>query len=87
MPRSRTEMAVSVLEHCRVPTKFTHIMYGANLNGNVLSELLDALTCGGLVASEVLFQKKRRTVFYFLTDKGVGVLSHWFKVKTGLRVD
>lgn len=77
-------MTVSVLENCKIPTKLTHIMHGANLNCNVLSEILDELASRELVASEVLFQRKRRTVFYFLTDKGSRVLAHWFAVRASL---
>ena len=76
MRRSKLEMYVAVLQVIskKGPLKFTHIMYKANLNCQVLTEYLDYLMKQGLVQKQTFHGNR---VFYRLTERGITIIKYF----------
>jgi predicted transcriptional regulator len=81
MRRSKLEMYVAVLQVLskKGPLKFTHIMYKANLNCQVLTEYLDYLIKQDIVQKQT-FSGNR--VFYRLTERGITVIKYFRELQS-----
>jgi len=85
MRRSKLETyfdILKVLAHTG-PLKLSHIMYKANVNGDMLKEYLDFLIKQGLVEKRTI--KKRSTVFA-VTQRGINVLRYFRELTQELLV-
>ena len=86
MRRSKLEMYVAVLQVLskKGPLKFTHIMYKANLNCQVLTEYLDYLIKQGLVQKQTFHGNR---VFYRLTERGITVIKYFRELQAAFNLD
>jgi predicted transcriptional regulator len=84
MRRSKIEMYVDVLRVLAAkPLKLTHIMYKANMNCNVVTQVLDFMLKQGLVEKKVA---GKRTVVYASTTLGASVLKSFRELNKALPI-
>lgn len=78
--RSKFEMLISVLQIiANGKQRPIPIMYASNLSYNPLQEILTFLVDRGLIVREEKRGSRRK--LYFITEKGLGVLSHYNAIK------
>lgn len=68
------------------PVKVTHIMRKANLNCIVLKKGLDFLIKHGLTEEKTIEKRRRITVVYSITQKGITALKHLQELNQALPV-
>jgi len=73
MRRSKLETYVDILKVLAYsgPSKLTHIMYKANVNGSILKEYLGFLIKQGLIEERTI---EKRSTFFAVTQHGITVL-------------
>ena len=64
------------------PLKWTDIMYGANVNGDVLKEYLDFLLRQGLVDKQTV----RKQQIFAVTQRGITILNYFKKLSIDLPI-
>jgi predicted transcriptional regulator len=84
MSRSKLEIYGDILKVLadQGPLKLTAIMYGANVNGNVLKEYLDFLLRQGLVDK----QNVRKQQIFTVTQRGISILNYFKKMSIDLPI-
>ena len=63
MKRNNLDIEADILDLARQGTKKTHLVYGANLNFNIVKKYLERLISRGLLIFE--------GSFYYTTEKGL----------------
>ena len=84
--RSKLEIyadILRVLAH-HGPLKQTHIMYKANVNCNVLKQLLDSLVQQKLIEEHILHKKGQR-IIYSITEMGKATLVNFEEITMALQ--
>lgn len=66
--RSSFNIAIAILERCRIPARSTHIVYGVNINFKLFQEYAIDLIREGLLTKEGDLWKT--------TGKGLNMLGH-----------
>jgi predicted transcriptional regulator len=79
MRRSKLEVNVDILKVVaqKGPLKFTHIMYKANLNCNVLKKYLEFLLNQGLLGEQIA---AKGGIVYKITQKGIILLKSFREI-------